>query len=98
ALALSIRWDAARCSLLMPSTSEADSAAVAPHRKKAARALHRTAFHTTADFAVPPLYLIHNRRKRKWLRSSPTILECNDEIGPLGDRGDGHARTRPLKL
>jgi hypothetical protein len=71
---------------------------IAPHRKKAARALHRTAFHTTADFAVPPLYLIHNRRKRKWLRSSPTILECNDEIGPSGDRGDGHARTRPLKL
>jgi hypothetical protein len=45
----------------MPSTSEADSAAVAPHRKKAARALHRTAFHTTADFAVPPLYLTPNQ-------------------------------------
>jgi hypothetical protein len=28
-----------------------------PHRKKAARALHRTAFHTAADFAVPPLHL-----------------------------------------
>jgi hypothetical protein len=29
--------------------------------KKAARALHRTAFHTTADFAVPPLSPIINR-------------------------------------
>jgi len=29
--------------------------------KKAARALHRTAFHTTADFAVPPLCPIINR-------------------------------------
>jgi hypothetical protein len=60
---------------------------IAPHRKKAARALHRKAFHTTADFAVPPLYLIHNRRKRKWLRSSPIILECNDEIGPSAIEG-----------
>jgi hypothetical protein len=34
---------------------------VAPRSKKAARALHRTAFHTTADFAVPPLYPIINR-------------------------------------
>jgi hypothetical protein len=34
---------------------------VAPRSKKAARALHRTAFHTTADFAVPPVYPTINR-------------------------------------
>jgi hypothetical protein len=33
----------------------------APHRKKAARALRRTAFHTTADCAVPPIYLTFNQ-------------------------------------
>jgi len=32
-----------------------------PRSKKAARALHRTAFYTTADFAVPSLYPIINR-------------------------------------
>jgi len=34
---------------------------IAPRSKKAARALHRTAFHTTADFAVPSVYPIINR-------------------------------------
>jgi hypothetical protein len=50
---------------------------------------HYTArpFHTTADFAVPPLYFVVNRRKRKWLRSNPTILECDDAIGPLRIEG-----------
>jgi hypothetical protein len=41
----------------MPSTGGETDIPGAPHSKKAARALHRTAFHTTADFAVPPLYL-----------------------------------------
>jgi lactoylglutathione lyase len=70
---------------------------IAPRSKKAARALHRTAFYTTADFAVPSVYTIINRWRRKWLRVNATILECNAELGPSARRGDGHAPTRPLK-
>jgi hypothetical protein len=71
----------------MPSAGGETDIPGAPHSKKAARALHRTAFHTTADFAVPSLYLTINRRKRKWLRSGAAILECNGELGQSGDEG-----------
>jgi hypothetical protein len=71
----------------MPSTGGETDIPGAPHGKKAARALHRTAFHTTADFAVPPLYPTINRRMRKWLRSDAAILECNGELAGQGARG-----------
>jgi hypothetical protein len=58
---------------------------IAPHRKKAARALHRTAFHATADCAVPPIDLTLKSTKTKMVAFKPNNLECTDGIGPSGE-------------
>src|ERR1700738_699816 len=60
----------------MPPTAAKRISPAAPHRNKAARALHRTAPNTTADCAVPPLF--HQSTK-------PEIVayQCNN----IGARG-----------
>src|ERR1700733_7258432 len=70
--------------------------AAAPHSKRAARALHRTAPSTTAVCPVPPLLI--NCREPKWLHPNATILESSSDPGFGRDQGGWPRGNAAAKL
>jgi len=69
----------------MPSKGGETAMAAAPHSKKAARALHRTAPDTTADCAVPPLF--HQSMKPEMVASGHNNFEGKRNPGQIRSMG-----------